>query len=102
VELARSVAMQPDFLLLDEPAAGLNEAESDELLEILRSLPGRTGCGVLVVDHDMRLIMRLCHRIHVLNYGSTIAEGECEQIATDPAVIEAYLGSAEEAGVAGS
>lgn len=97
-EVARALAMEPRFLLLDEPAAGLNERECDELLGLLGSIPEKIGCGMLVVDHDMRLIMRLCHRIHVLNYGRTITEGTCEEVRQNPKVIEAYLGSAEEEG----
>lgn len=98
VEVARALAMQPHFMLLDEPAAGLNERECDEMLGLLASVREKIGCGVLVVDHDMRLIMRLCDRIHVLNYGRTIAEGTCEEVSQNPEVIEAYLGSAEEEG----
>jgi ABC-type branched-subunit amino acid transport system ATPase component len=93
VEIARALARQPGFLLLDEPAAGLNEQESDTLLETLSTIPARYGCGILIVDHDMRLIMRLCNQLHVLNYGLTIGEGTPEQIRQNPAVIEAYLGS---------
>jgi ABC-type branched-subunit amino acid transport system ATPase component len=93
VEIARAIATQPRFLLLDEPAAGLNEAESDELLEQIRALRTELGAGILLVDHDLRLIMRVSQRIHVLNEGRTLAEGAPEQIRRSPAVIEAYLGS---------
>lgn len=93
VEIARALARQPHFLLLDEPAAGLNEVESDTLLETLQAIPAKYGCGILIVDHDMRLIMRLCRRLHVLSYGLTIGEGTPDQIRQTPAVIEAYLGS---------
>lgn len=94
VEIARALARQPDFLLLDEPAAGLNEMESDTLLQMLAAIPTKYGCGILIVDHDMRLIMRLCNRLYVLNYGQTIGEGSPEQVRHNPAVIKAYLGSA--------
>lgn len=93
VEIARALAANPRYLLLDEPAAGLNEAESEELLETLASIPKEFGCGLLIVDHDMRLIMRLCDRLHVLNYGKTISEGNPDEVRKSPAVIEAYLGA---------
>lgn len=91
-EIARALAMAPKFLLLDEPAAGLNEDESDELLAILAPLPQKKDLGMLIVEHDMRLIMRLCHRLHVLNYGKTIGEGTPDEIRKIPDVIQAYLG----------
>ena len=93
VEVARALAMEPRFLLLDEPAAGLNEEESDELLHMLAPMPQSRNLGMMIVEHDMRLIMRLCHRLHVLNYGRMIGEGSPLQVRAIPAVIEAYLGS---------
>jgi ABC-type branched-subunit amino acid transport system ATPase component len=93
VEIARAIATKPHFLFLDEPAAGLNEAESDELLTVIRSLQKELGCGILVVDHDLRLIMRVSERILALNEGRRLAEGTPEQIRHDPLVIEAYLGA---------
>ena len=92
VEVARALATQPKFLFLDEPAAGLNDEESEELLLILTSIPREKNLGMLIVDHDMRVIMRLCHRLHVLNYGKTIGEGRPEEVRKIPAVIQAYLG----------
>lgn len=93
VEIARSLATGGTFLLLDEPAAGLNETESATLLARLKELPRDFGCGILIIDHDMNLIMRLCDRLHVLNQGRTIAEGGAAEIRSDPLVVEAYLGS---------
>jgi len=93
IEIARALATNPNFMLLDEPAAGLNAAESDDLLQTLASIPQEIGCGILIVDHDMRLIMRLCHRVHVLNYGKTLGEGKPEEVRKNSAVVRAYLGN---------
>lgn len=93
LEIARAVCLRPKFLLLDEPAAGLNETESDELLRNLLDLRDWLECGILLVDHDLRLIMRGTQRIHVLAEGRTLAEGTPEQIRHDQRVISAYLGT---------
>jgi branched-chain amino acid transport system ATP-binding protein len=98
VEVSRAMAMKPKFLLLDEPAAGLNEEESAELMEILRPIPKRKSLGMLIVDHDMRLIMGLCSRLHVLSYGKTIGEGTPEEVRQIPAVVQAYLGGPRRGG----
>lgn len=92
VEIARALAAEPRFLLLDEPAAGMNDAETETLLHTLAELPKSRGLGLIIIDHDMSLIMRLCHRLHVLASGRTIAEGDAAHVRTHPAVIEAYLG----------
>ncbi len=92
VEVARALATQPSYLFLDEPAAGLNDDESEDLLQILTQIPQSKNLGLLIVEHDMHLIMRLCHRLHVLNYGKTIGEGSPEQVRRIPTVVEAYLG----------
>jgi ABC-type branched-subunit amino acid transport system ATPase component len=96
LELARALATQPTFLLLDEPAAGLNETEGDQLVAMIRDVRDRLGCGVLVIEHDMRVIMRLCERIQVLNYGKTISVGTPDEVRRDQAVIDAYLGTSGE------
>jgi len=100
VEIARALAGGPRFLLLDEPAAGMNERESDDLLETIKVVRDERGLGVLIVDHDLRLIMRLCERIHVLAEGRTICEGPPRAVRHDRGVIEAYLGTS--AGGAGA
>jgi len=93
LEIARALATSPKFLLLDEPAAGLNEEESDALLEMLVAMPEAKQIGLLIVDHDMRLMMSLCPTLHVLNYGRTIAHGTPAQVRATPEVVTAYLGS---------
>ena len=92
VEIARALATQPSFVLLDEPAAGANESESDALRQLIGDLRRTFGVGILVVEHDLRLIMRLADRIMVFNEGHRIADGTAEEVSRDPAVLEAYLG----------
>jgi len=93
LEIARAVAgVAPRFLLLDEPAAGLNSLESGELVKTILRLRDQLSCGVVLIDHDLHLIMAACDRIVVLNQGSKIAEGPPEEIRRDPEVIRAYLG----------
>lgn len=98
LEIARALGTRPKILLLDEPAAGLNESESEELLAMIQGVrsDAEYGCGMLIIDHDLRLIMRLCDQIHVLNEGRTIAEGTPQQVRQHPLVIEAYLGHQEQ------
>ena len=92
LEIARALATEPQLLLLDEPAAGMNPAESDNLHRLILDLRDRFGLTILLVEHDMRLVMNLCERIVVLNYGRIIAEGKPETVRADPQVITAYLG----------
>lgn len=96
IGIARALAGSPSFLLLDEPAAGLNEAESDAMVVSLNEISRQRQCGLMIIEHDMRLIMQLCHRIQVLDFGQTIAVGEPAAIQADPVVVAAYLGVDEE------
>jgi branched-chain amino acid transport system ATP-binding protein len=93
LEIARALASGPRLLLLDEPAAGCNAVESTELEAVIRGL-ARDGITVLLVEHDMRLVMQISDRIHVLAHGRTLAEGNAEEVRTNAAVIDAYLGIA--------
>lgn len=91
--IIRALSSRPEFLLLDEPAAGLNEHESGELTKALGTIRMDFGCGLLVIEHDMRVVMQLCDRIQVLDEGRTICIGTPEAVREDPAVLAAYLGS---------
>lgn len=93
--VVRALAAKPSYLLLDEPAAGLNESETDELAELLRPLPQEFGLGLLIVEHDMRLIFGLCDRVHALAGGRTIADGPPEMVRSEPEVIRGYLGGSD-------
>ena len=84
------------LLLLDEPAAGMNPTETAELLEIINDIRDRFHISVLLIEHDMSLVMKICERIQVIDYGVTIASGTPEEIANNPRVIEAYLGKDDE------
>ena len=94
LEIGRALALEPRLLLLDEPASGLDARETADLARLLASVRARFKVTMLVVDHDMALIMRICNRIYVLDYGKIIAEGPPEQIREDPQVVRAYLGEA--------
>ena len=91
--IARAVAMHPSVLLLDEPAAGLSTAESEELAEVVRRLAQDWGMAVLVVEHDMNFVNEVCDEVVVLDFGNKIAVGSPEEIRLDPAVVAAYLGT---------
>jgi branched-chain amino acid transport system ATP-binding protein len=90
--LALALAARPILLLLDEPAAGLNDSETEQLAEIILQLPGR-GIGVCLIDHDMNLIASICRRLVVLDFGTKIAEGPPDQVLNDKKVVEVYLGA---------
>ena len=96
LEIARALATDMKLLLLDEPAAGMNPTETEELLEIINYIRDAFKISVLLIEHDMSLVMRICERIQVLDFGVTIASGTPEEIAKNPRVIEAYLGKDED------
>ncbi len=97
LELARALACRPRVLLLDEPASGLDEDETDRFAALLLELAA-DGLGILLVEHDVPLVMRLCQRITVLNFGQVLAEGSPEAIQADPEVMAAYLGQGTDVG----
>ena len=96
VGIARALAMNPAFVLLDEPAAGMSDLECDSLTETIAQIPERFGAGVLLIEHNMRMVMGICAAVHVLDGGRTVAQGTPGEVQSDPAVIAAYLGARRE------
>lgn len=93
LEILRALACKPKILLLDEPAAGMNPTETHVLMEIIRSIRNRFDVAILLIEHDMSLVMNICERVYVLDYGNLIAEGTPEQVRSNQRVITAYLGN---------
>lgn len=92
LEIARALATGPRLLLLDEPAAGMNPQETGELMDMIRLVRDHFGLAILLIEHDMKLVMGICERITVLNYGMMLAQGTPEEIQANPEVVKAYLG----------
>jgi ABC-type branched-subunit amino acid transport system ATPase component len=92
LEIARALALDPDILLLDEPAAGMNPREAADLVDLIRRVHDGGRIAIILIEHHMDVVMTICHRIVVLNFGRPIAEGSPERIQSDPAVLKAYLG----------
>jgi branched-chain amino acid transport system ATP-binding protein len=93
LDIARALAARPQFLLLDEPGAGLNEQETDDLSRLVTSIREQVGCGILIIDHDMRFVMGLVDRLCVLDHGRTVRIGTPDEVGQDEKVVAAYLGA---------
>lgn len=98
LEIARALAAEPQLLLLDEPAAGMNPQETEEMTRLFRTIRDERGITILLIEHDMRVVMNISEKIYVMDYGEKIAEGTPEEIRADARVIEAYLGRGAAAG----
>ena len=96
LEIARAMATEPKILLLDEPAAGMNPKETEDLMNTIKLIRDKFGIAVLLIEHDMKLVLGICERLLVLNYGQILASGDPKEVINNPKVVEAYLGKEED------
>ena len=96
LEIARAMATEPKILLLDEPAAGMNPKETEDLMNTIKLIRDKFGIAVLLIEHDMKLVLCICERLLVLNYGKILASGKPNEVINNPQVVEAYLGKEED------
>ena len=96
LEIARAMATEPKILLLDEPAAGMNPKETEDLMNTIKLIRDKFGIAVLLIEHDMKLVLGICERLVVLNYGQILESGDPQEVINNPKVVEAYLGKEED------